>query len=271
MPAVRHFLLPLLLALAVPALAVDPIRAPTPLEAPPPNAIETATGMAYVVLAPAPPGTTTLIGGFAEVRIDAWSADGVTRMNSRQSGSRVLSVHGLARELPGLARAILSTPVGERRRWWIQPERLRPGYPDMPNQLHVFDVTVIGGADPTRPPPDVAAAPADAVRTASGLAYKVLARGAEGPRPGPKANIVIHYTGWTTDGRVFDSSVIREQAAVFPLEQLIPGWQEGVQLMARGDRFRFWIPGPLAYEGSNNPQAPRGMLVFDIELIDFTE
>jgi|SRR5690606_1117003 hypothetical protein len=261
----------LLFLLASPALAVDPIRAPAPLDAPPAKATETATGLAYVVLKPMPPGTTTVIGGFVEVKVDAWSSDGVTRMNSRQSGSRVVSINSLARETPGLARAILSTPIGETRRWWIRPERLLPGYPGMPNLPHVFDVTVIGSADPVKAPADVAAPPADAVRTESGLAYKVLERGPEGPKPGPHASIVIHYTGWTTDGRVFDSSVVREQAAVFPLDQLIAGWQEGVRLMSRGDRFRFWIPGHLAYDDSLDPTAPRGMLVFDVELIDFSD
>src|SRR5690606_34490415 len=218
-----------------------------------------------------PPGTTTVIGGFVEVMVDAWSSDGVTRMNSRQSGSRVVSINSLARETPGPARAILSTPIGETRRWWIRPERLLPGYPGMPNLRHVFDVTAIGSADPVKAPAEVAAPPADAVRTESGPASKVPARAPKAPNPAPPASIVIHHTGSTTAAPPSDSPAVREQTAVFPLDQLIAGWQEGVRLMSRGDRFRFWIPGHLAYDDSLDPTAPRGMLVFDVELIDFSD
>ena len=172
---------------------------------------------------------------------------------------------------PGLARAILTSPVGETRRWWIQADRLKPGYLGMPDLLHVIDLTVLGEVDPVAAPADVAAPPVDAIRTGSGLAYKVLKAGPGGDKPGAASTIVIHYTGWTTDGRVFDSSVLRDQQAVFPLAQLIPGWQEGVRLMSRGDTYRFWIPGHLAYDGDPNPQSPKGMLVFDVTLYDFSE
>ncbi len=75
--------------------------------------------------------------------------------------------------------------------------------------------------------------------------------------------MTVHYTGWTTDGKMFDSSVVRGEPSTFALDQVIPGWTEGVQLMAEGERTRFWIPEKLAYGGKT---APYGMLVFDIEL-----
>jgi FKBP-type peptidyl-prolyl cis-trans isomerase len=77
----------------------------------------------------------------------------------------------------------------------------------------------------------------------------------------------VHYTGWTTDGKMFDSSVVRGSPASFSLSQVIAGWTEGVQLMKVGDKFRFWIPGKLAYGDHPRPGAPAGMLVFDVELI----
>lgn len=270
-------LLPRLLALllCVPGLApaVDPIRPPQPLNAPPPQAIETASGMSYLVLKPAPDPNRFFAGEWVEYRADVWSSDGVTRASSRESGPVVATVRRLAAEQPGLARAILSTPVGETRRWWIQPDRLLPGYPGMPNLLHVIELTVLGEKNPVQAPLDVAGPPADATRTASGLAYKVLARGnGEGGGPGPRSEIEIHYSGWTTDGRLFDSSVARDQRALFQLDQLIQGWQEGVQLMSRGDSYRFWIPGHLAYDLlPPSPGTPRGMLVFDVTLYDFIE
>lgn len=270
--SLRHRLLALLLCAPGLAFAVDQIRPPQPLSAPPPQAIETASGMSYLVLKPAPDPNRYATGNWVEYRADVWTADGVTRASARESGPQLVMVRQLAAEQPGLARAILSSPVGETRRWWIQPARLLPGYPGMPDQLHVIELTVLGEKDPVQAPADVAGPPPDALRTASGLAYKVLKRGAGGPTPGPRAEIEIHYSGWTPDGRLFDSSVTRGEKALFQLRQLIAGWQEGVRLMSRGDTYRFWIPGHLAYDlQPPSPGTPRGMLVFDVTLYEFYE
>lgn len=118
-------------------------------------------------------------------------------------------------------------------------------------------------------PADVAAPPTDAQRTASGLASKVLRAGDGDRHPGPSSRVTVHYTGWTTDGRMFDSSVTRGEPATFPLNGVIAGWTEGVQLMVTGERRRFWIPEQLAYRG--RPGAPAGMLVFDVELISIAD
>jgi FKBP-type peptidyl-prolyl cis-trans isomerase len=119
-------------------------------------------------------------------------------------------------------------------------------------------------------PPDVAAPPADAVRTPSGLASKVLQVGMSNVRPSAHSTVRVHYTGWTPDGKMFDSSVARGEPIEMPVNQFIPGWVEGLQLMVVGEKRRFWIPGSLAY-GDGPPggpgDPPRGMLVFDIELI----
>jgi FKBP-type peptidyl-prolyl cis-trans isomerase len=113
-------------------------------------------------------------------------------------------------------------------------------------------------------PPDVAAPPADAVRTPTGLVSKVLSPGTGTRHPRPNSQVVVHYTGWTTDGKMFDSSVARGEPASFSLDGVIAGWTEGVQMMVVGEKRRFWIPPKLAYEGKDGPQ---GTLVFDIELI----
>ena len=113
-------------------------------------------------------------------------------------------------------------------------------------------------------PPDVAAPPADATRTPTGLASKVVSPGTGTRHPRPNSQVVVHYTGWTTDGKMFDSSVASGQPATMSLDGVIKGWTEGVQMMVVGEKRRFWIPAKLAYEGKDGPQ---GMLVFDIELI----
>ena len=131
-------------------------------------------------------------------------------------------------------------------------------------------------AQPAAPPPDpnapsdVKAAPADAEKTASGLASKVLKPGTGKDKPKAADQVTVHYTGWTTDGRKFDSSVDRGEPAKFPLDQVIKGWTEGLQLMVEGEKRRFWIPAAMAYgETPSRPGAPAGMLVFDVELLGF--
>jgi len=114
-------------------------------------------------------------------------------------------------------------------------------------------------------PDDVAAPPADATVTPSGLASKCLEAGTGTAHPGPRSKVRVHYSGWTTDGKMFDSSVSRGEPISFGLHQVIPGWTEGVQLMVEGEKRRLWIPEKLAYGG--RPGAPAGMLVFDVELI----
>ncbi|MFA5623619.1 MAG: FKBP-type peptidyl-prolyl cis-trans isomerase [Bradymonadales bacterium] len=115
-------------------------------------------------------------------------------------------------------------------------------------------------------PADVAEAPEDAQRTPSGLAYKILKQGAEGgPKPTAADTVKVHYSGWTTDGKMFDSSVVRGEPATFGLTQVIAGWTEGLQLMKVGDSARFWIPEDLAYKGRAG--APAGTLVFDVDLL----
>ena len=117
-------------------------------------------------------------------------------------------------------------------------------------------------------PADVAAAPADAEKTNSGLSSKVLIAGTGTEKAKASDTVEVHYTGWDTNGNMFDSSVTRGKSAKFPLSAVISGWTEGVQLMVEGEKRRFWIPAALAYgENPARPGTPAGDLVFDIELI----
>jgi hypothetical protein len=117
-------------------------------------------------------------------------------------------------------------------------------------------------------PDDVAAPPADAQRTASGIASKVLRVGLGGVRPTARSTVTVQYAGWTTDGTMFDGPAMHGGPQTFPLDGVIKGWTEGLQLMVRGEKRRFWIPGDLAYDNIDRPGAPKGMLVFDIELLE---
>ena len=100
---------------------------------------------------------------------------------------------------------------------------------------------------------------------AGGIQYEVLKSG-DGESPAATDTVKVHYTGKLIGGQVFDSSVQRGEPATFPLNRVISGWTQGLQLMVVGEKRRFWIPEELAYQGT---RPPFGMLVFDVELISF--
>jgi FKBP-type peptidyl-prolyl cis-trans isomerase FklB len=104
--------------------------------------------------------------------------------------------------------------------------------------------------------------------TASGLQYEIVALGT-GPRPLASDTVTVNYEGKLLDGKVFDSSIARNEPVTFPLNGVIPGWTEGLQLMPVGSKFRFYIPSDLAYgeQGAGDDIEPNSVLIFDVELI----
>ena len=236
------------------------IPAPSDVAAPPADATKTKSGLATKVVTP---GTGKIYPAKDEVvTIDysGWTTDGKMFDSSVARGTP--ATLSLKRMLPGLGEGIQLMEVGETRRLWIPESLAYKGQQGKPQGMLVFDVTLIGL--PTRAPADVKAPPADASRTKSGIAYQVLKPGTGTRHPTKFDTVTVYYTGWTTDGRMFDSSLPRGAPSTFPLDKVIPGWTEGLQLMVEGEKARFWIPERLAYQGN---QPPFGMLVFDIELV----
>ena len=173
----------------------------------------------------------------------------------------------LNRSLLGWRECVQLMTVGETRRCWLPEKLAYAGQAGRPKGPIVFDILLVETRrSPTIPPPDVKGPPDDAKRTATGLAYKVLKVGTGIRKPQPFDRVAVHYTGWTTDGKMFDSSLTRGQPTVMQLDQVIRGWTEGVTMMVEGERTRFWVPQDLAYKGEAG--SPRGMLVFDIELVE---
>ena len=104
--------------------------------------------------------------------------------------------------------------------------------------------------------------------TASGLQYKVITEGT-GKKPKATDTVTVHYEGKTIDGKVFDSSYERGEPVQFPLNQVIKGWTEGVQLMSEGSKYELYIPSELAYGEAGNPNIePNSVLIFTVELLD---
>jgi peptidylprolyl isomerase len=180
---------------------------------------------------------------------------------------------GVKGVIAGWTEALQLMVVGEKRRLWIPGklaygDRPRMGAPAGPLTFDVELLEVVEAPKPPEVPKDVAAPPATAKKTKSGLVYRILSKGPGAVNPKATDRVRVHYTGWSKDGKMFDSSVMRGQPTTFGLNQVIKGWTEGVQLMKVGDKARFWIPGNLAYgDKPKRPGAPSGQLTFDIELL----
>jgi peptidylprolyl isomerase len=243
-----------------------PIPAPADVAKPPATAAKTTSGLAYTSLkkgtGTAHPAETDLV----TVHYTGWTTDG--KMFDSSVARNAPSTFPLNRVIKGWGEGVRLMVVGEKTRFWIPEELAYKGQPGRPAGMLVFDIELLDIVpSPTVAPPDVAGPPADAQTTQSGVAYKVLRAGTGTTHPGKTSRVTVHYTGWTTDGQMFDSSVTRGQPSSFGLSSVIEGWTEGVQLMVTGEKTRFWIPEKLAYKGDS----PKGMLVFDIELISIAD
>jgi peptidylprolyl isomerase len=271
-PFTARVVVPALLAAAMAAPAIGAafagqgsnrtLPAPADVAGVPADATKTSSGLASRVITPgtgtAHPSKTDLV----KVHYTGWTADGKMFDSSVARGEPAL--FPLDRVMAGWIEGVQLMVEGETRRLWI-PESLAYQGKREPRGMLVFDIQLISfNPSPRLPPPDVKAPPPDAKTTPSGLAYKVLTPGTGGRRPAPRSKVTVHYSGWTTDGKLFDSSITRGEPTSFGLGDVIPGWTEGMQLMVEGEKTRFWIPERLAYKGQSPPY---GMLVFDVELL----
>ena len=241
----------------------DPTAAPKDVAAPPADSQKTPSGLASKVLKPGTSERAPTAEDTVKVHYTGWTTDGKMFDSSRVRGEpTTFPLNGV---IAGWTEGVQLMKVGESRRFWIPEGLAYQGRPGAPAGMLVFDVELLDILEKPKAPADVKEPPADAERTSTGLASKVLRAGTGGKHPAATDMVKVHYSGWTTDGKMFDSSVARGEPTSFPLNRVIPGWTEGVQLMVEGEKRRLWIPEELAYKG--RPGAPAGMLVFDVELI----
>lgn len=260
--------------LAVPALlwlgvtvasAQGPAMPPPDLTTPPADAVKTPSGLTTRVLEPGQRDVSPAESDIITVHYTGWAASDGRMLDSSVARGNPASFP-LDKTMAGWRECVGLMRVGEKRRCWMPQELAYRGQAGRPTGTVVFDVELIDTrTSPKLAPPDVAAPPDDAMRTESGLAYEVLKAGTGVRNPVSFSEVTVHYTGWTTDGKMFDSSLVRGTPTTFRLDDVIRGWTEGVALMVEGERTRFWIPEELAYKGEAN--SPKGMLVFDIDLI----
>lgn len=258
--------------LAPPAPSVP---APSDVASPPADAERTPSGLAMKVIEPGNGAKHPESDRILTMSYVGWRKDGVMFDQSPP-------VELMYRQLtPGWAEGMGHMVEGEKRRLWI-PSALAYGdnpIPGVPKGDITLDVKLVsigkrggGGGEPPAatsiaPPDDVAKAPKTAKKTKTGLSYRILTA-AKGAQPAASDTVLAQYTGWTPDGKMFDTSLTRGKPGRFALDHVIPGWTEGLALMHVGEKARFWIPAELAYgDKPARPGAPGGPLVFDIELV----
>lgn len=247
---------------------------PADVAAVPADAVKTASGLASKVLQAGKGEKKPAAADTVTVHYSGWTTDGKLFDSSVRRGQPAsFPLNGV---IKGWTEGLQLMVEGEKRRFWI-PANLAYGENPgggRPGGMLVFDVELLSFKEAPKPPAvpeDVAKAPDNAEKTDSGIASRVLMKGKGTVHPKATDQVRVHYTGWTTDGKMFDSSVMRQESIVFPLNQVIPGWTEGVQLMVEGEKRRLWIPAKLAY-GENPPAgAPAGTLVFDVELLEIVK
>lgn len=243
------------------AVAIVKPAPPADLTAPPAGAQHLASGLVTNQLSAGSGTEHPAATDFVHVKYSIWKASDGSVVDSTKPALPAFVM--TSKLLPGMSELLMQMTAGESRRAWI-PSTLGGGK-IADGETYVMDAELVDIVHPPTAPPDVAAPPSDATVTPSGLAYKVLRPGTGTTHPRKRDTVVVHYSGWTTNGEMFDSSVMRDEPAEFALTGVIPGWTEGLQLMTEGEKRRFWIPSKLAYK--NQPGMPAGMLVFDIELI----
>lgn len=252
----------LALLLAIPASGQAP-PAPEDVAAPPPDAERTESGLASKVLVPGTGEARPDGNDMVQVHFTGWTKDGVKVYSTHDEGKK--AIFDLATAFPGWKEAIQLMTVGEKRRVWI-PEHLgskkpRPGA----QRASVFEIELFFIGPIPNPPADLETPPAEAERTPSGAFTERVEAGWGEEKPDPASSVLLNYIGWTTDGKVFDSSYSRGRSTAFPLEDVLPPFAEAVQQMVVGERRRIWIPGPLA--AGNWTGSPRGTLVFEVQLV----
>jgi FKBP-type peptidyl-prolyl cis-trans isomerase len=234
---------------------------------PPRKARTTESGLYYTVLKEGK-GEHPTVKSTVTVHYSGWLSDGTMFDSSVTRGKS--ATFPLERVIPGWIEGLQLMKEGATYQFWIPVELAYQNKPGLPEGMLIFEIELLSFKNPPTIAPVQLTPPDTAIRTKSGLSYMVLKKGKGGAPPTKKSIVTVEYTGWLNDGTMFESSVTRGQNATFPLDMVIPGWVEGVQLMQEGEKARFWIPANLAYGESSSSSAPKGDLIFDIELISFT-
>lgn len=246
---------------------------PPDVAAIPPAAKRSVSGLASVVLKPGSGKVSPRDYDGVTYHYSGWSSTG--RMFDSSELRKRAKSGPMYREWPGVAEALATMVVGERKRIWLPRGITRdaktalvedlPMLPEGTLCMELELLAIVPGKPLPPAPLDVGGAPTDALTTAGGVRYRVLKPGTGTVHPGATDLVEVEYTGWTADGRPFDSTVILGKPIKLMVSRALPGWTEAIQTMVAGQTSRFWIAEALAFKGE--PGTPRGTVVFDLTLV----
>jgi FKBP-type peptidyl-prolyl cis-trans isomerase len=244
------------------------LPAPPDVAAPPADAVKTASGLASMVITPGTGTEHPSQNDQVKVDYSGWTTDGKmfdSTVAPLQPGRKAEPITlSLSRVIPGWTEGMQLMVVGEKRRMWIPEDLAYKGRPGAPQGMLVFDIELVDFTPGPKPPPDVAAAPADAEKTKDGLATKVSQKGTGKVHPQPNDGVRVNYSIWQTDGKLLDAS--KEKPVVRPVTGLSAGWSEGLGLMVTGEKRTLWVPAALGIQG--RPGSPQSDVTMVIELLD---
>ncbi len=194
----------------------------------------------------------------------AWTAGGEVLSSTTIRGRpQVVPMRAL---LPGLAEALAEMAPGEKRRLWLPHELAHEANAGPETSDLVYDIQLVRIIHPPEVPEDVSSPPATARLTRTGLQTRVIRRGTGNQHPSESDTVRVHYSAWTSEGELLDSSILRDHSTSISVNRTMPAWQEALKLMVAGEIRRLWVPEKLSYGG--RPGAPRGTMVFEIELLE---
>lgn len=241
------------------------IPAPDDVAEPAPDAMRHDSGLVSKLLSPGTGGSRPRINDRVDVHYTGWTTDGVMFDSSRpKDRPREFKVRQV---IPGFAEGLMLMVEGEQRRLWIPSELAYGGVEGKPQGTLVFDIELLSIRRGPATPEDLDLPPDDAVRTSSGLVYRVLREGHGGESPRLEDMVVLHFTGWDAEGRMLESTSESVRPINLTVEATLRGFREALLDMVPGERRRLWMNRELA--AVDDAPAAAGRVVFDLELLSF--
>jgi len=251
---------------------------PQDVAAPPGDVEKAPSGVAMKVLRPGVGSEHAVDNDCVSVVFRAWRRDGSLFSTSGPHGEATTQC--LRTAMPGVAEALKLMVVGERRRVWI-PAALAHAPVAHHGEKHLaqaapenvdltFDLELIRILKSPPTPSDLTSPAQGAVRMPSGVIMRVLTPGVGTSHPSVNNWVTVDYTGWTSDGKLFETTIMSGHPAVVLLGRALAGWQDSLPHMVVGEKVRLWIPAALAFgEKPDSRFLPAGNLVYDLELLAF--
>ena len=232
---------------------------------PPSDAKKSKSGVEWVVLQEGEGVSGPGLDDSIWVHYVAFSPEGKRKGNSiKKNKPKAVNLNKIVR---GWKEMLMDMKLNERRRVWI-PAKLAAPKGTKVNEItdrRILDVELVKWNKAPEAPKNLKRAPKDAETLSTGLQWLPLTEAKGEDRAKEDSEVVVRYAGWTTDGRCFDFTGEGETFST-RLNQVIPGWTQGIRLLAPGQKGRFWIPQDMAYKGARGK--PKGTLVFDVELVE---